>query len=163
MKKILSLVVFAVALVWTWSLIHSSAGIGSETHSGIQEKLATLIQQTVSKKRPTAQDIQVTRLWTESVDDNKVRAVFAYRFSETVEGGEKLEQTVEGEAVLHREPGPDPRIDNWVLQKVTTTNDNVAFDQGSIVTPVAGADEEAPGAPQPAAPVAPAAPAPEHH
>lgn len=160
MKKILSLVVFAAALVWTWSLIHSSSGIGTETHSGIQEKLATLIQQTVQKKRPTAQDIQVTRLWTEAMDDNKVRAVFAYRFFENADGGEKLEQTVEGEAILHREPGPDSRVDNWVLQKVTTTNDNVAFDQGSIVTPVAGADEE----PAPAAAPAPAATAPaEHH
>lgn len=159
MKKILSLVVFVIALVWTWSLIHSSVAIGTETHSGIQEKLATLIQQTVQKKRPTAQDIQVTRLWTEALDDNKIRAVFAYRFFETGEGGEKLEQTVEGEALLHREPGPDSRIDNWVLQKVTTTNDNVAFEQGSIVTPVAGPDEDVP----PAATPAPTAPAAEHH
>lgn len=141
MKKILSLVVFTVALVWSWSVIHSASAIGIETHSGIQDRLATLIQQTVQQKKPAAQDIQVVRLWTETLDENKVRAVFAYRFTEMFDGGEKSEQTVEGEAILHREPSEDSRIDRWVLQNVRTTNDIVTFDQGAVVTPARAADE----------------------
>jgi len=145
MKKILSLVIFTAALVWTWNLIHSSSAIGFETHSGIQVKLAELIKATLAEKKPTAADIAVTRLWTEALNDNKVRAVFAYTFSETDENGEKMEQIIEGEAVLHREPSQDG-TDLWALQSVRTTNDIVSFSEGSVVTPVAPETETAPEA-----------------
>lgn len=158
MRKILSLICFAVALIATWSLIHSapSSGVGFETHSGIQQKLADMILETLKSKKPEAQDVRITRLWTENVDQNKVRAVFAYRFTEKAEDGEKTEQTTEGEAILHREPSDDARLDKWVLQKVQTTGDSLNFSEGSIITPTPGADEEVPaGSETPATPSTP--------
>ncbi len=137
MKKIISLIVFTTTLVWTWNIIHSSQAIGFETHSGIQEKLAEMIKQTVLTKKPNAKNFRIARLWTESLSDTKVRAVFAYEFSEVVEGNENTEQTVEGEAVLFREPKDETNIDKWVLQSVRTTNDTVTFTEGMIVTPEA--------------------------
>lgn len=144
MKKIVSLVVFVAALAWTWNVIHSSEAIGFETHSGIQTKLAELIQQTLSTKKPTAKDLTITRLWTEPLSDNKVRAVFAYKFTEPTEGGESLDQVIEGEAVLHREPSETPNVDKWILQSVKTTNDMVVFSEGSTLT--SGDSEEPPPA-----------------
>lgn len=135
MKKIISLVVFVAALVWTWNAIHTSQAVGFETHSGIQMKLAELIQNTLAAKKPTAKDLAITRLWTETLNDNKVRAVFAYKFVEIAEGGEALEQIIEGEAILHREPSENPNVDNWTLQSVKTTNDLVVFTEGSTITP----------------------------
>jgi len=135
MKKIISLVVFIAALVWTWNAIHTSQAVGFETHSGIQMKLAELIQNTLTAKKPTAKDLAITRLWTETLNDNKVRAVFAYKFVEIAEDGEALEQIIEGEAVLHREPSENPNVDNWTLQSVKTTNDLVVFTEGSTITP----------------------------
>jgi hypothetical protein len=117
MKKIVSLVVFTAALIWTWNLIHSSTAIGFETHSGIQEKLAILITETLKSKKPNAEEVKITRLWTETMDDHKVRAVFAYSFIES-ENNERVEQNVEGEAVLHREPSEDSEQDRWILQSV---------------------------------------------
>lgn len=148
MKKIVSLVIFAAALFWTWNIIHSTPAIGFETHSGIQVKLAELIKETVMKKKPTAKNFQITRLWTESVGENKVRAVFAYQFTDTVDTSETTEQTVEGEAVLFREPQEEADAqDRWVLQSVRTTNDIVTFSEGLIVTP----DEDEVTEPAPAA------------
>ena len=135
MKKIISLIVFTTTLVWTWTLIHSSQAIGFETHSGIQERLAETIKQTVLSKKPNAKNFRIARLWTESLSDTKVRAIFAYEFSEVVEGNENTEQTVEGEAVLFREPKDETNVDKWVLQSVRTTNDTVTFTEGMIVTP----------------------------
>jgi hypothetical protein len=135
MKKIISLIVFAVALIWTWNIIHSTQAIGFETHSGIQQKLADLIKQTIMTKKPEAKDLQITRLWTESLNDNKVRAVFAYRFTEPSDAGEATEQSIEGEAILHREASEDQNIDKWTLQSVKTTNDYLTFSEGSTVTP----------------------------
>ncbi|UYL08611.1 hypothetical protein B9G69_016330 [Bdellovibrio sp. SKB1291214] len=134
MKKIVSLVVFVAALVWTWNVIHTNEAIGFETHAGIQTKLAELIKATLSAKKPNAKDLRIDKLWTESMTDNKVRAVFAYKFSEAGEAGENLEQIIEGEAILHREPTED-KTDKWTLQSVKTTNDIVVFSEGSTVTP----------------------------
>ena len=138
MKKIVSLVVFIAALVWTWNVVHTSEAVGFETHSGIQAKLADLIKDTLAAKKPHAKDLSMQRLWTETLSDNKVRAVFAYKFIDISEGGEALEQVIEGEAVLHREPSEDASVDKWTLQSVKTTNDIVTFTEGSTVTP--GAD-----------------------
>ena len=162
MKKIVSLVVFIAALAWTWNVIHSSEAIGFETHSGIQTKLAELIQQTLSAKKPHAKDLKIMRLWTESMSDNKVRAVFAYKFMDTSETGEALEQIIEGEAVLHREPSETPNVDKWTLQSVKPTNDMVVFSEGSTIT--SGEAETAPtpettATPTPTPTASPAAPA----
>ena len=144
MKKIVSLVVFIAALVWTWNIIHTSEAVGFETHSGIQSKLAELIENTLGTKKPNAKDLKITRLWTETLGDNKVRAVFAYSFTEPSEGGEALEQVIEGEAVLHREPSENAEVDKWALQSVKTTNDMVVFTEGSKITP--GAEPASPDA-----------------
>lgn len=135
MKKIVSLVIFTAALFWTWNLIHSSSAIGFETHSGIQEKLAELIKQTVLAKKPHAKDLRITRLWTEPLSETKIRALFAYEFSDLVESGDTTEQTVEGEAILFREPLDESGLDRWTLQSVRTTNDIVTFGEGLVVTP----------------------------
>ncbi len=155
MKKIVSLVIFTAALFWTWNVIHSSAAIGFETHSGIQEKLAILIKQTVMTKKPTAKNFKIIRLWTEPMSENKVRAVFAYSFSDAMEA-DSTEQTVEGEAVLFREPEDESGQDKWTLQSVRTTNDIVTFSEGLTVTPNSGPE------PSDAAPTPPPAAEPAH-
>lgn len=145
MKKIISLLVFTAALIWTWNLVNSSSAIGFETHSGIQQKLSILIQETIQKKKPEARDFQIMRLWTEPLNDNKIRAVFAYKF---VEGKEdSAEQTLEGEAILHREASEDAGTDHWTLQSVKTTSDTVIFNEGSTVNPTTPDDSAAPATP----------------
>lgn len=156
MKKIVSLVVFIAALVWTWNVVHTTEAIGFETHSGIQMKLADLIKETLASKKPHAKELTIQRLWTETMTENKVRAVFSYKFIDISESGEALEQVIEGEAILHREPSEDSKVDKWTLQSVKTTNDFVTFTEGSIVTP--GGPTETPAA-TPAAPTTNQAPA----
>lgn len=152
MKKIISLVVFIASLVWTWNVIHTSQAVGFETHSGIQVKLAELIKNTLATKKPNAKDLSITRLWTETLGENKVRAVFSYKFTEISEQGEALEQVIEGEAVLHREPSENSDLDKWTLQSVKTTNDIVVFTEGSTVTPGAEAPAEVPAESTPESP-----------
>lgn len=162
MKKIVSLIIFAVALIWTWNIIHSSRAIGFETHSGIQQKLAELIRQTIQNKKPDSKDLVITRLWTEPLSDNKVRAIFAYKFSEPAANGEATEQSIEGEAILHREASEDSKLDKWTLQSVKTTNDVLTFSEGSLITPdmQTEGDEDSSTTATPETSTAPAAPAP---
>jgi|GEM_PF-1214686 len=135
MKKIISIFVFAGALSWTWYLTNSAPTVAFETHAGIQVKLAEMILEVIKIKKPSALDPEITRLWTETLDDHKVRAVFAYKFIEKNSRGASIEQTVEGEALLYRQNGETPQQDAWALQQVKTTNQGIFFSEGATITP----------------------------
>lgn len=150
MKKIISLIVFTAALIWSWNVIHSSAAIGFETHSAIQEKFAELIQKTIKSKKPEASTVEILKLWTENIGERKVKAVFSYKFTEPAsdKNKETFESIIEGEAVLYRDLSEDPTVDKWTLQSLKTTGDNVNYIDGSLITPDnSGDDEKDPSSP----------------
>jgi hypothetical protein len=136
--KYLALIFFAVALAWTWNIVHKDPQVSFETHSGIQEKLAVLIIDTIKSKKPTATDIVVENVWTEFVGENKVKAHFLYSFKEPSEAG-MITSQIKGETTLERQPDDGSGLDRWQLGKVQTTSDVVVFDDGLLVTP--GAEE----------------------
>ena len=135
MKKIISPLVLAILLVWSWQVVHTESAIGFETHSGVQLKLAELIGNTLIAKKPEAENLQIIRIWTAPLSDNKIQAVFSYKFTEKTEDTETAEKIIQGEAVLYREPTEDPTIDKWVLQSVRTQLESLNFNEGSVVLP----------------------------
>lgn len=149
MKKILSLVVFLAALVWTWRIVRIPAPVPFETHAAIQGKLAELILTSLIEKRPNAENIKIEKIWTENQVGEKVKAIFAYSFREKFSSSsshgspegenappeldEKPEvsmQTIEGEAILERQVSTDPSQDNWKLLEVKLTRDEVSYQEG---------------------------------
>lgn len=132
--KYLALIVFAVALAWTWNIVHKDPQVSFETHSGIQEKLSILINDTIKAKKPTATDIVVENVWTEIVGENKVKAHFLYSFKEPTDAGVITSQ-IKGETTLERQPDDGSGLDRWQLGKVQTTSDAIVFDDGLLVTP----------------------------
>ena len=144
MKKIISLIVFTAALVWTWNLIHSTAAVGLETHSSIQQKFAELIENSIKSKKPTANSIKIVKLWTENAGERKVKAVFSFKFTEppSEKNKESSERLVQGEAFLYRDLSEDPTVDKWTLQSYKFFGDNLEFLEGSDVTPDNTAEDE---------------------
>lgn len=140
MKKLLSFVIFAALLIWTWNVVHRESNLGFETHAGIQAQLEQIIQAAVMAKRPSASEFKMQKLWTEPLANNKVKAHFSYSFQESDSLQAPVEQTIEGEAVLYREApqanttAEDGGItDRWVLQSVKTTRDSVVFSEGTLL------------------------------
>lgn len=141
MAKILSFLIFTVALIWTWKTVnHAHSSQALLTHAQIQSRLTEIIAQKLIEKKPGLKDLKIVRLWTEDVTDTKIRAVFAYAFSQEIAGEgnakpELTEQSVEGEAFLFKEPGEDKSIQKWVLQSVRTKNESLTFNEGILITP----------------------------
>lgn len=133
--KYLSLLIFAVFLSWTWNLIHQEPSISFETHAGIQEKLAQLIQQTVLAKKPTATEIRIQKIWTEPQGDDKVMAHFIYSFQEPDTNGKTLTSQITAQGLLEKAADDGSGLDRWNLSKVQTTNDAVSFEDGLSITP----------------------------
>lgn len=135
MKKIISPLVLALLMFWSWNVVHTPSAIGFETHSGVQVKLAELIGNTLIAKKPEAENLQIVKIWTAPLGENKIRAVFTYKFTEKSEDSETADKIIQGEAVLYREPTEDPTLDKWVLQSVRTQLESLNFNEGSTVLP----------------------------
>lgn len=133
--KYLSLIIFVVLLAWTWNLIHREPVISFETHAGIQEKLAQLIQQTVLTKKPEATDIRIQKIWTEPQGEDKVQAHFIYSFQEPDTNGKTLTNQITADGILEKQKDDGSGLERWSLTKVQTTNDAVTFEEGLYVTP----------------------------
>lgn len=135
MKKIVSPLLLAALLIWTWHTVHTPSAIGFETHSGVQMKLAELIGNTLQAKKPDAENLKIEKIWTSPVSENKIQAVFTYSFVEKDAEGGTAQKMIQGEATLYREPTEDPTLDKWVLQSVRTDLEALNFTDGSVVLP----------------------------
>jgi hypothetical protein len=131
--KYISLILFVVALSWTWHLVHSDSPVSFETHSGIQEKLANLIVDTIKSKRANASDIVIQKIWTEVVSSEKVKAFFVYSFKDNSESG-PVTSEIKGEGLLEHQGEDAEGNDRWVLTKVQTSSDAIQFDDATIIT-----------------------------
>ncbi|AZZ38019.1 hypothetical protein CIK05_14810 [Bdellovibrio sp. qaytius] len=129
MIKIVSFVLFISAFIWTWCLFNSPSQMGTDVHAGIQSKLTILIEDTVKAKRPSMTNFRLNKMYTEKIEDSKVKAHFSYQFDE-----EQATQTVSGEAILTKALSEDPNVQKWVLQSVKTGGDVVEFKEGVTIT-----------------------------
>ncbi len=134
MIKLLSFFIFIAGFIWTWSLFSSKSAIGIDVHAGIQSKLATLIQDTIRSKKPSSSNFQLNQIYTEKLDENKIKAYFTYQFMDLLEGTEKTEQTISGYAILNRGLSEDPAIQKWVIQSVKTNSSGLEFKEGLVIS-----------------------------
>lgn len=129
MIKIFSFVLFVSAFIWTWCLFNSPAQMGTDIHAGIQSKLTILIEETIQAKRPSMTNFRLNKMYTEKMDDNKVKAHFSYQFDEN-----EATQTISGDAVLTKALSEDANVQKWVLQSVKTGSDIVEFQDGLTIS-----------------------------
>lgn len=134
MMKLVSFFIFVAAFVWTWSLLTTKSTIGIDIHAGIQSKLAILIQEAIKAKRPNSTNFELNKIYTEKIDDNKIKAYFAYKFVDTLEDLEKSEQTISGQAILNRSLSEDPNVQKWVIQSVKTDSNAIEFKEGLVIS-----------------------------
>lgn len=142
--KYLGSIFFLVMMVWTWNSIHSVTAIPFETHAGLQNRLAELIKSTLAEKKPEAQNLEITKLWTEPLSDSKVKAFFSYKYFEPSAESAAAESLIEGEVILERRLTENPEQDPWTILEVKTTVGEVAFADGMVVNSTDTPAETAP-------------------
>ncbi len=135
MMKILSLIVFAFLLTWTWHVVHSQSPIDFETHSDIQAKMKDLIASAIKSRKPDTKSVEIINMWTTDLADKKIKANFTYKFIETNANNETTERLIDGEAVLFRDLSDNPSLDQWTVESLSTKGDSISFNDGSVVSP----------------------------
>ncbi len=139
MTKIISVILFAFALTWTWFAFHSKSEMGIDVHAGIQSKLAQIIEDTIKKKRESSSDFKLIRMYTQQVDNGKVSAQFSYEYvdklsSSDVSEAEGIKQKISGTAILSKTVSEDPSIQKWVIVSIKTGVDSLDFEKGLVIT-----------------------------
>ncbi len=154
MIKLVSFVVFLVAFIWTWSLFNSPSKISVSVHAGLQSKLGSFIEEAVKKTYPLSSQFMIQSLTTETLDENKISARFSYSYMDSIGETEKIEQTVQGVAILNRSPSENVDDQKWIVQSVKTDQSQIEFQEGLVIgagpTPEAEPTPEAPAAAEPA-------------
>ena len=132
MSKIVSLVLFIAALSWTWMQFRKPDSMSTEVHAALQSRLQILIEDTIKAKRPSIQNLKFLQMYSEKVDENKIRAYFSYEFEDPAEN---TKQRFTGDAILSRGLSEDPTVKKWILQKVKTGQETIEFNEGLAITP----------------------------
>jgi hypothetical protein len=61
--KYLSLIVFLIALQWTWSFSHRPSNISESAHVGIQSDLKKIISDYVTENLPTSRNLRFEKFF----------------------------------------------------------------------------------------------------
>ncbi len=126
--KIISVLVFGLALVGSWSLIHARRPIAESVHIGIQNDLKRVISEYIQNQLPNSQNLQFTRFWTETIKKDRVKAYFVYSFDDLTESGEPATTEIEGTALLNK-VSESAEIVTWSFDELTILNNRIEFSE----------------------------------
>lgn len=139
MMKFVALFVFIGALWWSWHLTYSDAPVRFDTHASLQNEMKTIISNHIAEKRPSAKNLQFRRVWTETLNPDRVKVSFEYSFEDASadEGAETdgtAEQILQGYAILNRSgAGETGDEDAWSLDEVSADTTAIIFKRGSEI------------------------------
>lgn len=134
MAKIVSLIVFIFALSWTWFQFRKVDSMTVEIHAAVQSKLQLLIEETIKQKIPDLQNFRFLKMYSEKIDENKIKATFSYEYEDP---NQKTKQRISGDAYLVRALSEDPTLKKWTLQRVVTGQETIEFEDGLLISPEA--------------------------
>ena len=155
--KIISVLVFAAALIGTWSLVHGPRLVAQSVHIGIQNDLKNIISDYVQKNLPESKNLRFEKFWTETVSKSKVKAYFVYSFDDTTENGEPATVEIEGSAILNK-IDETPETVTWSFDELQILDNKVMFSEPIKITAGTGELEGKPAdAQEPSAEQKPAA------
>lgn len=131
--KIVSVLVFAFALVSTWAMVHNPRPVAQSVHIGIQNDLKNIIAEYVAKNLPESKNLRFEKFYTETLNKNQVKAVFVYTFEDRTENGEPAVVGIEGSAVLNKIEETAETV-TWSFDQLVIQDNKVTFEDPIQIT-----------------------------
>jgi hypothetical protein len=123
--KFISLIVFAVALSYTWCLSRQSQPVAESVHMGIQDDMKNIIKNYIEKHVEGSHDIHFEQMWTETVDaSKKVKAHFVYSFLDP----QNTKIQLDGEALLNKISESNEEV-RYSFDELKIQNQSIVFDE----------------------------------
>jgi Co/Zn/Cd efflux system component len=131
--KYLSLIVFLIALQWTWSFSHRPSNISESAHVGIQSDLKKIISDYITENLPTSRNLRFEKFWSEQLKKNMVKASFVYSFDDEDQESGNARVVIEGYAILNRDSKVDETFDYWNLDELYILNNKIDFKDPMLI------------------------------
>jgi len=131
--KIVSVVLFAVALIGSWRLVHVTPPVPEAMHVGIQNDLKNIIAEYVQKSLPNSKNLRFEKFWTEAVKKDKVKATFVYTFEDPSQDNGNTEIEITGTAMLDRGEETSDNV-TWNLNQLNIQDSAVQFEEPIHIT-----------------------------
>lgn len=131
--KIVSVLVFAFALVSTWAMVHNPRPVAQSVHIGIQNDLKNIIAEYVAKNLPESKNLRFEKFYTETMNKNQVKAVFVYTFEDRTENGEPAVVGIEGSAILNKIEETAETV-TWSFDQLVIQDNKVTFEDPIQIT-----------------------------
>ncbi|MBK7845019.1 MAG: hypothetical protein IPJ71_15260 [Bdellovibrionales bacterium] len=131
--KYLSLIVFLIALQWTWSFSHRPSNISESAHVGIQVDLKKIISDYITENLPTSRNLKFEKFWSEQLKKNVVKASFVYSFDDEDQESGNARVVIEGYAILNRDSKVDETFDYWNLDELYILNNKIDFKDPMLI------------------------------
>lgn len=131
--KYLSLIVFLIALQWTWSFSHRPSNISESAHVGIQVDLKKIISDYITENLPTSRNLRFEKFWSEQLKKNVVKASFVYSFDDEDQESGNARVVIEGYAILNRDSKVDETFDYWNLDELYILNNKIDFKDPMLI------------------------------
>ncbi len=132
--KYLSTILFLAAMYWTWGLVTHDRPISEQVHVSIQDELKRIISDYIQQNLPNSQNLRFEKFWTESMDDNKVKATFTYSFEDSNDQVGAARVSIQGYAVLNRAKETSDSLE-WSFDELVILNNHVDFHDPMKVSP----------------------------
>ena len=125
--RILSGVLFLLFLINTWFIFYQKPEYSEEVHINLQEQLKAIIRDTLSQKKPQAQNFQFQKMWTQATNKkNQISAHFQYSFDDE----EQINISVEGHAIMNRKDlEASEQYDLWSVDHIEINNTKLEFQE----------------------------------
>ena len=135
--KIVSVVVFTLALIGSWALVHAKKPVAESVHAGIQSDLRNIITEYVQQNVPESQNIRFEKLWTEALSKDRVEAKFVYSFEDVDANGEPVVVEITGTALLNKAEESAEMV-VWNLDELRILGNTVNFTEPIQITAGSG-------------------------
>lgn len=131
--KIISVLVFLAAMIFTWKLVNLDSPIPETMHVGIQNDLKNIIAEYVQKNLPSSKNLRFVKFWTETTKKDEVKASFVYSFEDpSQENGNTVIQ-IEGFATLSRGQETPENV-TWNMTALQIHDSHVDFQEPIQIT-----------------------------
>lgn len=146
--KVVSVLIFAVALVGSWVAVHAKKPVSESVHIGIQNDLRNIITEYVQKNLPESKNLRFEKLWTETISKDRVKANFVYTFEDTSQAGNSALVEIHGSALLNKVE-ETPEMATWSFDQLQILDNKVQFSEPIQITAEAGSLEGSKAVPPP--------------
>lgn len=135
--KVISVLVFTAALIGSWVMVHAKKPVAESVHIGIQNDLRNIITEYVQKNLPESKNLRFEKMWTETLNKNRVKAHFVYSFEDVSETGEPALVEISGSAMLNKVE-ETPEMATWSFDQLQILDNKVQFSEPVQITAGAG-------------------------